>query len=43
MEQAEETSAFPPVNTALESIAPWRICFVWNDGKINDVEIVDYH
>ena len=21
----------------------WRICFVWNDGRVNDVEIVDYH
>ena len=21
----------------------WRICFVWNDGGANDVEIVDYH
>ena len=21
----------------------WRICFVWNDGEIEDVEIVDYH
>ena len=21
----------------------WRICFVWNGGKVNDVEIVDYH
>ncbi len=21
----------------------WRICFVWTDGGIEDVEIVDYH
>ena len=21
----------------------WRICFVWNNGNVNDVEIVDYH
>ncbi|MBF0406429.1 MAG: type II toxin-antitoxin system RelE/ParE family toxin [Candidatus Riflebacteria bacterium] len=21
----------------------WRICFVWNDGIIENVEIVDYH
>lgn len=21
----------------------WRICFVWNDGDAEDVEIVDYH
>ena len=21
----------------------WRICFVWNDGEIENVEIVDYH
>jgi proteic killer suppression protein len=21
----------------------YRICFVWNDGTVNDVEIVDYH
>lgn len=21
----------------------WRICFVWDDGEIFDVEIVDYH
>ena len=21
----------------------WRICFTWNDGKAEDVEIVDYH
>ncbi len=21
----------------------WRICFVWNDGRVLDVEIVDYH
>lgn len=21
----------------------WRICFVWRDGHVCDVEIVDYH
>lgn len=21
----------------------WRVCFVWNEGEANDVEIVDYH
>ncbi len=21
----------------------WRICFVWQDGNVYDVEIVDYH
>ena len=21
----------------------WRICFIWNDGGADDVEIVDYH
>lgn len=21
----------------------WRICFIWNDGEVLDVEIVDYH
>jgi toxin HigB-1 len=21
----------------------WRICFVWNDGEAEQVEIVDYH
>jgi proteic killer suppression protein len=21
----------------------WRVCFVWNDGQVFDVEIVDYH
>lgn len=21
----------------------WRICFVWSDGDVYDVEIVDYH
>ena len=21
----------------------WRICFAWNDGDAEDVEIVDYH
>ena len=21
----------------------WRICFVWNDSKVSDIEIVDYH
>ncbi|MCK4447212.1 MAG: type II toxin-antitoxin system RelE/ParE family toxin [Candidatus Marinimicrobia bacterium] len=21
----------------------WRICFVWNDGEVTDVEIVNYH
>jgi proteic killer suppression protein len=21
----------------------WRICFVWRDGGVEDVEIVDYH
>lgn len=21
----------------------WRICFVWKDGDVYDVEIVDYH
>jgi proteic killer suppression protein len=21
----------------------WRICFVWDDGDVEDVEIVDYH
>ena len=23
--------------------AQWRICFVWLDGDVYDVEIVDYH
>ena len=21
----------------------WRLCFVWNEGNVLDVEIVDYH
>lgn len=21
----------------------WRVCFVWQDGNADDVEIVDYH
>ena len=21
----------------------YRICFIWNDGQVKDVEIVDYH
>jgi proteic killer suppression protein len=21
----------------------WRICFRWNDGAAEDVEIIDYH
>jgi toxin HigB-1 len=21
----------------------WRICFRWSEGKVHDVEIVDYH
>lgn len=21
----------------------WRICFVWHDGDVHNVEIVDYH
>ncbi|MGL5941694.1 MAG: type II toxin-antitoxin system RelE/ParE family toxin [Waterburya sp.] len=21
----------------------WRICFIWDNGKANNVEIVDYH
>jgi len=21
----------------------WRICFIWADGNVNKVEIVDYH
>ena len=21
----------------------WRICFVWQDAEVHDVEIVDYH
>lgn len=21
----------------------WRICFKWNDGEVNNVEIIDYH
>ena len=21
----------------------WRLCFVWRDGNVHDVEIVDYH
>lgn len=21
----------------------WRICFIWNEGKVKHVEIVDYH
>lgn len=21
----------------------WRICFVWKNGEVHDVEIVDYH
>jgi proteic killer suppression protein len=23
--------------------AQWRICFVWREGGVEDVEIVDYH
>lgn len=23
--------------------AQWRICFVWREGSVYDVEIVDYH
>lgn len=21
----------------------WRVCFVWQDGDADDVEVVDYH
>jgi proteic killer suppression protein len=21
----------------------WRLCFIWNNGNIDDVELVDYH
>ena len=21
----------------------WRVCFIWRDGNVYDVEIVDYH
>ena len=21
----------------------WRICFIWKDGDVTDVEITDYH
>jgi proteic killer suppression protein len=21
----------------------WRICFIWRDGEVSAVEIVDYH
>lgn len=21
----------------------WRVCFVWRNGNVHDVEIVDYH
>lgn len=21
----------------------WRVCFVWRDGEVYDVEITDYH
>jgi len=21
----------------------WRICFLWDEGRVKDVEIVDYH
>lgn len=21
----------------------WRLCFIWRDGEVHDVEIVDYH
>jgi proteic killer suppression protein len=21
----------------------WRVCFVWRDGNVHDLEIVDYH
>jgi len=21
----------------------WRICFLWNEGQCDEVEIVDYH
>ncbi|MFA7239856.1 MAG: type II toxin-antitoxin system RelE/ParE family toxin [Sulfuricellaceae bacterium] len=21
----------------------WRLCFIWQDGDVHDVEIVDYH
>lgn len=21
----------------------WRLCFIWKDGGVEDVELVDYH
>jgi toxin HigB-1 len=21
----------------------WRVCFVWDEGGVRDVEIIDYH
>jgi plasmid maintenance system killer protein len=21
----------------------WRVCFIWDDGDVDDIEIVDYH
>ena len=23
--------------------AQWRICFIWSNGEVSDVEIIDYH
>jgi toxin HigB-1 len=50
-----EDMAFPPGNRlealrgdrrgqySIRINERWRICFVWTDGKTQDIEIVDYH
>jgi len=28
---------------SLRNSGNWRLCFVWDNGSVDDVEIVDYH
>jgi hypothetical protein len=45
---APAAKSFPPVSVLSSLIGgfhdneEWRICFNWNDGGIDNVEIVDY-
>jgi len=41
--QLESLSGDRKVQHSIRINKQYRICFIWNDGNISDVEIVDYH
>lgn len=39
----EKLQGFSPDKSSIRINKQWRICFEWENGNINTVEIIDYH